>query len=475
MRLVVLFVIICMPYLSAQDGRAQEGLRTSQIVAIIGGRLVDVAKGTEVDNTVVLVAGDHIRAVGREGAIAIPPEAKVVDAHSKWLMPGLTDMHVHVGKTLFISPQLYLASGVTTVRDTGGDVTVLRFLDRNIRSGKTIGPRLYFAGQILNAPPPASMLVGIPTGILQGDLSGWILVDSEQRGVSAVNFLADQGASFIKVYNDISENVLIAVVTAAHARGLPVAGHIPRVMTMTRAIEIGMDCLEHIRITGRELLPKEEADKIDFLPLGRRETLLWRQFDPNSAAMKNLVNLITKRRVFLDPTLVVDEAAFRLTLEEVNSEPNNQILPPQALERLKAFVVPEFRAPAELKAEAAAGFEKRLRFIEMCHRAGVRLIAGTDGPGLGPTLPGFGLHHELELLVKAGLTPLDALRAATSTAADALRADKDLGAIEPGKLADLLILDADPLQNISNAQHIYRVMKGGEIYDPRELLANRGR
>ncbi len=103
------------------------------------------------------------------------------------------------------------------------------------------------------------------------------------------------------------------------------------------------------------------------------------------------------------------------------------------------------------------------------------MIAGTDGPGLGPTLPGFGLHSEMELLVKAGLTSLDALRAATNTAAGALTADKDLGVIEPGKLADLLILDADPLQNISNARRIYRVLKGGEIYDPQELLANRHR
>ena len=108
----------------------------------------------------------------------------------------------------------------------------------------------------------------------------------------------------------------------------------------------------------------------------------------------------------------------------------------------------------------------------MCHRAGVPLIAGTDGLGLSPILPGFGLPREMELLVKAGLTPLDALRAATSTAAAALKAEKDLRAIEPGKLADLLILEADPLQNISNARRIYLIMKGGEIYDPQPLFAN---
>jgi hypothetical protein len=355
-RLVVLFVFVCMPYLSAQDDRTAEAPNPGQIVAIVGGRLVDVAKATDVDNTVVLVAGDRIRAVGREGAIAIPPQAKVVDAHSKWLIPGLTDMHVHISQTRVFSPLLYLASGVTTVRDTGGDVTILRLLDQDIRSGKMIGPRLYFAGQILDGNPPVGP-------------DSRILADSEQRAISAVNFLADQGASFIKVYNNISERVLIATVTAAHSRGLPVTGHVPRVMTMTRAIELGMDCLEHIRITGRELLSREEADKIDFLTLGRRETLLWRQFNVDSVPMNNLVSLIAKRRVILDPTLVNDETEFRLSQEEVNSEPNNEMLPREWMERLKAIGVPESsRPPADSKVEAAAGFEKRLRFIQMCYR-----------------------------------------------------------------------------------------------------------
>ena len=184
--------------------------------------------------------------------------------------------------------------------------------------------------------------------------------------------------------------MLIATVAAAHSRGLAVTGHVPRVMRMTRAIELGMDGLEHIRITGRELLSKEEADRIDFLTLGRRETLLCRQFDVDSVPMNNLASLIAKRRVILDPTLVNDETEFRLSPEEVNSEPNNKMLPREWMERLKAIGVPESRRPpADLKGEAAAGFEKRLRFIQMCYRAGVPLIAGTDGPGLGPEAARF--------------------------------------------------------------------------------------
>jgi imidazolonepropionase-like amidohydrolase len=120
---------------------------------------------------------------------------------------------------------------------------------------------------------------------------------------------------------------------------------------------------------------------------------------------------------------------------------------------------------------AAAGFSKRLKFVEMCYRAGVRLIAGTDGPGLGPILPGYGLHSEIELFEKSGIPPIDALRSATITAAEALHAQQDLGTIEPGKFADMVIVDANPLLDIANTRRIYRVVRSGEIYDPRDLTA----
>jgi imidazolonepropionase-like amidohydrolase len=300
------------------------------------------------------------------------------------------------------------------------------------------------------------------------------LADSDQQAVSAVNFLADQGVDFIKVYNNISESVLIATIAAANARGLRVAGHVPRSVTTRHAVELGMACLEHIRITGRELLPKEEADKIDFLTLGPRETLLWQKFDPDSEGVHNLIDIIVRHRVFLDPTLVIDEATFKLTPEESVAEPNNSFLPKGLFERWVQLGLPNsWKPPSELKEVAAAGFEKRLKFIGRCNQAGVRLLAGTDGPGLGPTLPGFGLHSELELLAQAGLPPLAVLRTATSTAAEAIGVEKDLGAIEPGKRADLLVLDADPLKNISNTRHIYRVVQAGRVYDPQVLLAKR--
>jgi imidazolonepropionase-like amidohydrolase len=439
------------------------GQSSARGVAIVGATLVDVRKGVATERSLVLAAGDRITAVGRVGELAIPPGAKVVNAEGKWLIPGLVDMHVHVPSSTPVSGYptliLYLANGVTTVRDTGGNITSLRLLRQALQSGRQAGPRLFFAGMILDGNPAVS-----PS-------SHVILADSERRAESAVNFLADQGADFIKIYNNLSESVLVAILKTAHARKLTVTGHVPRSVTTTHAVELGMDGLEHIRITGRELLPLEEANQIDFLTLGSRETLLWQRFDTDSIGMNKLIALISGHGTFLDPTLVVDEATFKMSAAERAAEPNNRMLPKALLAWMRERDLPDsWLPPGELRAVAAAGFAKRLKFIGMCYRAGVRLIAGTDGPGLGPTLPGYGLHSEMELFETAGISPLDALRAATITAAEALHAQQDLGAIEPGKFADMVIVEADPLRDIANTRRVYRVVKSGEVYDPRELL-----
>jgi imidazolonepropionase-like amidohydrolase len=147
------------------------------------------------------------------------------------------------------------------------------------------------------------------------------------------------------------------------------------------------------------------------------------------------------------------------------------MLPKALLSRMMERGLPDsWLPPNDLRAVAAAGFAKRLKFVGMCYSAGVHLITGTDGPGFGATLPGYGLHTEMELFEEAGIPPIDALRAATMTAAEALHAQQDVGAIEPGRFADMVIVDADPLRDISNTRRIYRVVKGREVYDPQELI-----
>ena len=428
-------------------------------LAIANATLLDVRTGKETPDMVVIIRGDKIERVGTSQEVTVPAEAQVVDATRKWVIPGLMDMHAHAGSSYEVPVNLYLAQGVTTIRSPGGNISLLRLLREQIDSGKIVGPRLFFSGPLLDGNPPVWP-------------DGSFLVDTPERAQSTVNFLADQGVDFIKVYNNITEPVLERIIATAKQRGLIVAGHIPRSMTMTRAVDLGMKSLEHIRITGREMLPIEEAKQIDFLPLGQREPLLWDKFDLSSPKFAGLIRHLVESHIYLDPTLTIDEADFVLGPEALRNNPNNSVLPADWVKYDESLTNPIYAVPDKLKESARIGFKKRQEFIGMCNRAGVKIIAGTDGPGLGTLVPGYGLHHELQLLVQSGLSPLQALRAATLTAAEALGKDNELGSVEAGKLADMLILNADPLADIDNASRIELIIKGGRQYRTSELLSH---
>src|SRR5215469_1695671 len=443
------FLFVLSGLLSAQ--------RSPAVLVLRGGTLVDVASGKEISDSVIVMRGDRIEQVG-SGSTAIPGGAQIIDAKGNWIIPGLIDSHAHAENPDETPFSLYLANGVTTIRNPGGNITVLRLTRDRLSRGELIGPRLFFSGPLLDGMPPVWPAMSL-------------LVDTPERARSAVNFLADEGADFVKVYNNVKEPELRAIIAAAKERGLPVAGHIPRSMTMTRAVELGMTRLEHIRVTGREMLSADEAAKIDPLPLGTREPMLWQRFDLQSEKMRTLVARLAESKVFLDPTLVISQQTEIPNLEAERNDPNNQYLSPAAVEEaVKGEKNPLFDLPPDLQTVAAEAFRKQEQFVGMCNQAGVKIIAGTDGPGIGSLLPGFGLHRELELLVESGLSPLQALRAASLTGAEALGKDDRLGTVEPGKFADMVVLDADPLQQIQNLKKIHLVVKGGKTYERDALL-----
>src|SRR5205823_12190666 len=215
----------------------------------------------------VLLDGERIAEVGAADKIRVPAGAREVDARGAWLIPGLTDMHAHLRAPARLP--VYLAFGVTTIRDPGGNLTRSELTRRDVAEGRRIGPRMFIAGPVLDGMPP-----------LWPEMT--LLVDPVKRAEAAVRFLAAHAVDLLKIYNSVPEASLERIVHTAHELGLRVTGHVPRSLTMTRAIEIGMDGLEHVRVTGREMLPADEAAKLDYLPVRRREAMLWDRFDVSS-------------------------------------------------------------------------------------------------------------------------------------------------------------------------------------------------
>jgi imidazolonepropionase-like amidohydrolase len=448
-------VILLIPAMSLNAG-------TDELV-IKGGSVIDTRTGKALENQTVVIEGDRITRVAPAEKVTVPADARVIDARGRWIVPGLIDMHVHrAGQPDLVPLALYVANGVTSIRDMGGNLTLLRLARNEIESGKRLGPRLFFLGPLLDGDPPLAPPIAV-------------IVDSPARAISTVNFLVDQGVDAIKIYNGISAPVLEAIVRTARFRSVPVVGHVPRALTVSRAVEIGMQGLEHSIIRAADLeawgvLKREDINRINASKsVTVREAMVWRHIDLKSPEIAKLIAQLAAAKTVLDPTLSTDEYDSLFLFPAQASHPNNRFLRQSIVDEALGPEHQIFKVPRELEADARSGVEKRRAFIGMCHRAGVKIVAGTDGPGIGHLAPGFGLHRELELLVMAGLTPSNAIRAATCEAAAALGHEKDLGAVAEGKLADLVILRADPRLSIVNMAQIEAVVLRGQFLDRARL------
>jgi imidazolonepropionase-like amidohydrolase len=440
------------------------GRTETTLVVIKGATLLDVRTGRQTANSAILVEKDRIKEVGDASNLRIPTDARVIDARGKWVIPGLVDMHVHGSARKDVPITLYVANGITAVRDMGGNITSLRITREKIESGEQLGPCLFYTGNVLDGSPP----VWPPMSFI---------VNTTEEAKSAVEFLVSQGADSIKIYNNITEPVLDAIVKAAKPANKPVGGHAPKAISLKRCIELGFNFIEHSAIRSRDLLEwnlitKAELDQLASLSsVTQREALVWQRVDLNSEKIKALISFMAEKHVFLDPTLSIDEFDSLFLYEKEAKHPNNRYLNRAFVEEALGPDHDIFRMPAELKAVALTGIEKRRKFVGMCNRAGVKILTGTDGPGIGRLTVGFGLHHELELLVEAGLKPIEALQGATINAARALRKENELGSLEAGKFADLVILNSDPLSDIRNTTKIDSVLLRGRMFNRSSLDA----
>ena len=432
--------------------------------ALVGGRVIDGTGRAPVDDAVVLIDGERIDAVFRRGEMEVPSGADVVDITGSTVIPGLIDCHVHVGvladnSFLQVEDPASLADqfmttllrhGVTTVRDTGNFNPDEVF--RTFKQGRDTWPRFFGAGTILDGPadPPAPWR--------------WLaIIDDEETARAETARLAEAGMDFIKVYVWARLPVLRAVVSEAHRRGVRVAAHVGHVITVEEAVKTGVDALEHVRV-GRELVPEEHREALESLPGRILDPLVgfqpWRFIDPESDLAGGLIDLMAERGTFITPTLTLSQSILAGNTPAGTCPAGLDEMPPAVTEQWSQYAYPFDYSDTDWE-QAPVELRNQMAFIGRAQQGGVNVTAGTDltNPFV---VPGHSMHEELRLLVEGcGFTPMDAIVAGTSRAAELLGQGDDLGSVEKRKLADLVVLEGDPLEDIRNTSRIAAVYKGG--------------
>jgi imidazolonepropionase-like amidohydrolase len=388
--------------------------RSNNLIAIVGATLIDGRGGPVVADSVVLIRGEHIAAVGKRGSVSIPQGAETVDGHGLTLLPGLIDSHFHIDGDDSL-PALFLSHGVTSLRDPGQWIEAYD----GARKGPAPIPRLFLCGPHLDSPPPAY------------PADSFIVRDPDETRVAVSRFV-DDGASGIKVYFRLPLSLIKVAVETAHARGVPVTAHL-EIVDAGDAIRAGVDGIEHATSFGTALMPVRDAEKYKQAVLAdnnaRRDGRyqIWNTIDLNSSRAKALFKLIVDRGTFVSPTLAVFERQ---------------------------------KGDKDTTDVHVHGFRQMENFVRLAHSAGAKVVVGSHS-NVPHAKRGWAYQRELELLVESGLTPMQAILAATAENARFFRAADRLGTIEVGKLADLLMVEGDPSKNISDMRRVKRVMLNG--------------
>lgn len=408
-------------------------------LAYVHARVLDVERGKWLDDHTVIVDGATIAAVGPSKKVKVPPGAEVVDLAGKALVPGLVDMHGHV-ETL--DGVLNLASGVTTVRDVGGDPDDLDAVKRDWDKGTTIGPHLVRMGFIEGRNEKAA--------------SSKVTAETPEEAKAAVAFYAERGYEGIKIYNSVKVELVPLLAADAHARRMLVTGHIPVHMLAHEAVKAGYDGIEHINMLFLEFLATHDTDTRDttrFTLVGEKGHAL----DLDSREVKDFIALLKSKGTVIDPTVATFEELWAGVPGEVTPGVGDLVarLPVQ---QSREFLKGGLPMDAEMHATYLKSWANVLAMVKKLHDSGVPVVLGTDH------IAGLMLHHEAELWARAGIKNADIMRQATVGAAKAMRMDRTFGTIAKGKRADLVVLDGDPLADIHALGRVLSTMKAGIVY-----------
>jgi hypothetical protein len=421
-------------WLSEVGKSAERG--PSGVVALVGANLIDGTGRAPVSDAVIVYDRDKIVAAGPRASITVPAGATTIDVSGKTIVPGLWDMHAHFQQVEHGAA--YLASGVTTVRDLGNILEFVTGIRDAIDAGTGLGPRILVSGLVDGEGQRAA---------------GTIIIKSNADIVPVLERLKRAGCLEVKIYSSIDPGLVKPIAAEAHRRGMRVVGHVPEGMDVVAALDAGFDGVSHAAFLFEPLFAPGERQKLSRSAVRRR--IAEARFDDPKLAQ--VVRAFVAKKAFLDDTLALFELMNHSEQESAKREPGLAKVPRE----LRGMF--EGARPEEV-AERSAMFERYLAFVGELHKRGVPVVAGTD-----ISVPGHSLHRELELYVQAGFTPMEAIRAATIVPARMMRLDKEVGTLEPGKRADLVVLGADPLADIHNIRKVETVVARGKTYEPGAL------
>jgi imidazolonepropionase-like amidohydrolase len=426
-------------------------------LAIMHVTVIDVISGALQHDMNVVVRGDRITQVGKAAGGKISTGTRVVDGSGEFLIPGLWDMHVHtffgtwVPGSRDVTLPLFVANGITGVRDMGSELDLILQARDEIAQGKLLGPRLVVAGPMLDGPKtqfPASIAIGTP-----------------EDGRRAVDMLVGRGVDFIKIQSYLPREAYFAIAEECKKKGITFVGHVPDAIRASEASTAGQKSFEHlIGIFEGSSTVEDELMKGPKGPGKFLET-----YDASREAA--LIALLAKNQTWQCPTLYWERGQWLVDVIDVNKDPDAKYAP--AFWREKSW--PRFTQSIikDLDTDPLAVREKfvehELDIVRKLRAANVPFLAGTDTPAGVDVIPGFSLHAELQRLVDAGFTPFEALQTATINPARFLGKTADLGTVAKGKIADLVLLDSDPTQDIGNTRKIAGVILNGRYFSRQDL------
>jgi len=422
--------------------------RPASPVAIVNVNLFDSKTGKVVPEQTVIFDKGRILQVGKSKSIKVPTGYQVIQGGGKMVLPGLWDNHSHYST----SQGLYhLAAGVTNIKDLGNSLDlpeIKKKVDNDILMGPDIS---IMSGFIDFAGPYAG-----PTGKI---------VKTLDEGMQAVNYYADKGYQQIKLYSSIPVDWVKPLAAEAHRRGLKVCGHVPSFMTAERAVNDGYDQIIHLNMIMLNFLGDslDTRSMLRFIRVAERS----KNVDLNSAAVKRFVKLLKDKKIVVDPTAAIFEDMFTNEPGKLAAgyEPILGVFPAEFKRGLYRGGLPTMRGH---EADYKQSYANMLAMLKLLHTNGITFVPGTDD------FPGFALHRELELYSKAGVPNKEVLQRATLTSARVAGLEKELGSIEVGKKANLVLIEGDPVKNISDIRKVTTTIKNGNMYDSKALYASYG-